>query len=336
MMQKLLRPIFLLMILALVALAPSVAVRANNNEHATNAQPATITIQAAELARFQLTDAARVQQYTADATARWAKEFNAVIDPATLAVYDLRPLMGTPGEPLIAIYPKDELPSTVTMITNPDGTMTVRSSVSVSAVAPPKPVYLPAAAFRVYLPAVQKQITTNQVWEQTNFNCRDDPAQYGIMSSCWYTYRMLNDSDPNRDYWALKQKATVQTVSGYALTMASVASKPIVRTGTIDTVKWYGWEPGQSRAGECITVTLILTPFGIGAELPINMCESWVIDKSPSVPGEFKTTWRMFPAMVLYYPHSREVGSVIAIATAPGQDVGWDLTKEFLGEWNPP
>ena len=146
------------------------------------------------------------------------------------------------------------------------------------------------------------------------------------MAPCFYVSKLMNDGSSTRDYFALRQKASLGTERFGSVNWDGwVAS---VRKSGSTTQYWEDWDPGSEMRGSCSSVTLSvsvkLVTIGIGA----NLCERWEPGLYPDA-GHFRNKWNC--DCILGVASLRQVASNIAVSTAQGRYPTWTISAGFTG-----
>ena len=162
-------------------------------------------------------------------------------------------------------------------------------------------------------------------WYQYNSGCfkwlRKDGA---YMAPCFYTSKLMNDGSSTRDYFSLRQKASVGSSSaGSATYDAWLLSK---RTSGSTTQWWEDWEPGGELRGNCGSVTLSVSVKGVGVGISSTACERW----EPTLwedAGHFRNKWNC--DCWFGVTSMREVASNIAVSVPQGKYPRWTISAGF-------
>jgi hypothetical protein len=301
--------------------------------------PASVfTIPGSELAKYRITDPTALQRYTSEAATNFSAALGRRIDPNSLVAYNFG-TFGVLQEPYVMVEPRNTPSTSITVTTLSDGSVRVAGTTSFSALrnatAEESATVLPAGPFNVYLPLMQVDLPTKDVWvEQRQLsNCRTDNPSYGTYQVCWNIYKLDNDNDPNRDYWGIKMVGTAQPDPDDFIWGASVGSVINPLSGTADTIVSPSRAPDENIERNCTTVNFIAVGggqnFQVGLEVPLKVCEKWTVNYDLNPPWNYKVTWTTPPPWI--WNDSRKVGYVRTLWTAEGQNFSWGLGWDFSG-----
>jgi hypothetical protein len=110
---------------------------------------------------------------------------------------------------------------------------------------------------------------------------------FAWLDHCYVLYRLANDGDPARDWFALHHYATMQANPPWVMNGAAIGSAPVGSTPQA----WADWAPRSDLASSgCQQILVgIASPVG-GIADSVTQCETWTVAKSP-VAGTFAVHW---------------------------------------------
>ena len=146
------------------------------------------------------------------------------------------------------------------------------------------------------------------------------------MAPCYYISKLINDGSSTRDYFALRQRASIGTerwgsgnYDGWLL-----SQRP---SGTA-TQYWEEWEPAGELHGNCGSVNLSVMVKGVTLGISSTACERWEPTLWPDA-GHFRNKWNC--DCWIGVAGMRQVASNIAVSTPQGKWPRWTLWAGFTG-----
>lgn len=127
---------------------------------------------------------------------------------------------------------------------------------------------------------------------------------------CQWFYRMQNDRDSGRDYWASEMYGTGKGHSVWTLNSLEVDSR---RKDGSPAQEWVDWDPGADANTNCHSQTVSVSYAGVGLALDKQHCEMWDIDKG-SEAADMSNWWRGHIRR-----KERETAAMTITRTASGQ-----------------
>ncbi len=126
-------------------------------------------------------------------------------------------------------------------------------------------------------------------WEPAGGRCLDrkqnSTAHY---DPCHRFYRLMNEHDPNWDYWASEMHGTGKSHSVWTLSGLEVDQRR--KPGTPHQ-EWVDWDPGADGKQNCANQTVSVSYAGVGVSIDKEHCELWDIDKGEH-PADMSNWWR--------------------------------------------
>ena len=164
-------------------------------------------------------------------------------------------------------------------------------------------------------------------WSQYDSGCFAWLRQGGsYMAPCYYVSKLMNDGNSKRDYFALRQRASLGTQkAGSGNYDGWLMSK---RTAGSATQYWADWEPGAEIRGNCGSVNLAVMAKGVTIGISATACDRW----EPTLweaPGHFRNKWNC--DCFVGVSGMRQVASNIAVAVPQGRYPSWTISAGFLG-----
>ncbi len=144
---------------------------------------------------------------------------------------------------------------------------------------------------------------------------------FSWLDHCYTMYRLANDGDAVRDWFAMNHVATMQANAPWVMNGASIGSAPAAGIPQ----SWADWAPRSDTSGACrqILVSISSPVSGIGD--PATACESWRIQKSAKA-GQFAVTWDGHGQHA-----ARELSMEIAVSVPQGGWPQWTLPASVSG-----
>jgi hypothetical protein len=100
-------------------------------------------------------------------------------------------------------------------------------------------------------------------------------------------YRLANDGDSTRDWFALHHYATMQANQPWVMNGAEIGSSPVGPTPQ----GWADWAPRSDvTSSGCQQVSVGIVSPVAGISDNVTQCETWTIAKSPAA-GTFAVHW---------------------------------------------
>lgn len=197
-------------------------------------------------------------------------------------------------------------------------TVTLENGASAIALAP---VTAPAANLKLAAPAQVQALTAAPTW---NFQLQQCFARisdtWSYIDHCYALYKMGNDGDATRDYFALQHYSTAGPNTPWVLNWAKIQG---VAFGPAQT--WADWSPKADFNGNCQTVNLGVTVKAVGLTLAVDRCDIWDMTKqNPAVNYN----------IVYFSPgqrQDRELSFEIAVSVAQGAWPQWSIPAETHG-----
>ena len=115
---------------------------------------------------------------------------------------------------------------------------------------------------------------------QQNSTAHYDPCQ-------WF-YKVVNERDPNFDYWASEMYGTGKSHSVWTLSGLEVDSR---RTEGTPRQEWMDWDPGADAETACRSQSVSVSYAGASVGVEKQHCELWDIDKG-SAAFDMSNWWR--------------------------------------------
>jgi hypothetical protein len=142
-------------------------------------------------------------------------------------------------------------------------------------------------------------------------------SSFGEFHTCWHIYKLINETDNTKDYYAFRHFGTAgPTTSGAHLTDAWLDSR---KHSNGPSMAWLDWNPGADVTSGCSSVTVSVSALGIGLSTPaFTRCETWDITKG-AAGGSFKNDWNGSVQA------DRQVAYQTAISVAQGASPIWGL-----------
>jgi hypothetical protein len=197
-------------------------------------------------------------------------------------------------------------------------TVTLESGASATALVP---ITAPAPNLKVAASADAQALTASPTW---NFQLQQCFARisdtWSYIDHCYALYKMANDGDATRDYFALQHYSTAGPNSPWVLNWAKIQG---VAFGPAQT--WMDWSPKADFNGNCQTVNLGVTVKAVGLTLAVDRCDIWDMTKqNPAVNYN----------IVYFSPgqrNDRELSFEIAVSVAQGAWPQWSIPAETHG-----
>lgn len=142
-------------------------------------------------------------------------------------------------------------------------------------------------------------------------------STFGRFDTCWHIYKLVNESDGTKDYYAYRHFGTAMpTASGSVLTDAWLESWKHTNG---PSMAWVDWNPGADVTSGCQSVTVSVSALGIGLSTSAyTRCETWDITKGVA-GGSFKNDWNGTVQA------DRQVIYQTAVSVAQGANPIWGL-----------
>jgi hypothetical protein len=164
-------------------------------------------------------------------------------------------------------------------------------------------------------------------WSQYESGCFAWMRNGGsYLAPCYYISKLINDGSSTRDYFALRQKASIGTdrwgsgnYDGWLMS---------ARTSGSTTQYWEEWEPAGELHGNCGTVNLSVMVKGVTLGISSTACERWEPTLWPDA-GHFRNKWNC--DCWIGVAGMRQVASNIAVSVAQGKWPRWTLWAGFTG-----
>jgi hypothetical protein len=182
-----------------------------------------------------------------------------------------------------------------------------------------------AAALDGQLASTEGVVAAVPYWSEKSRGCFSWLRRGGsYMAPCYYINKLINDGDGARDYFSLRQKATIG-VDQFPWTIYDGWVQSVRAAGT-SAQTWYDWDPGGTISGGCsstsVSVSVKLVEIGIGA----TRCERW----EPTLwqdAGHFRNKWNC--DCFFGVGDARQVASAIAVSVGQGKSPVWTLSAGF-------
>lgn len=130
------------------------------------------------------------------------------------------------------------------------------------------------------------------------------------MDHCYQVLKLLAESSPTKDYWALNHYASIYA-GGWGARWAMVGAEAF----TPQT--WSKWSPGSNYTGNCTNSSISITMSGYSLTYSIDKCEMWRFTKwNPQV--KFQNRWDG-PVVNT----NRELAFEIGVSVSPGAWPQW-------------
>lgn len=147
-----------------------------------------------------------------------------------------------------------------------------------------------------------------------------------FMAPCYYAAKLMNDGNASRDYFSLRQKASIGTDrAGSANWDGWLAS---IRTTGSAVQAWEDWDPGSEVRGGCSTYNATVEVKLISIGISASACDRWEPGLDPD-PGRYRVKWNC--DCFLGIASLRQVASNIAVSTGQGRYPSWTLSAGFTG-----
>jgi hypothetical protein len=168
--------------------------------------------------------------------------------------------------------------------------------------------------------------TLSQGWAQVYANCYARITDtWSWMDHCARIFKLSNDSDAQRDYYALQHYATAAANWPWRLWWGKISSSPVV-TGSYGAQSWVDWSPKSDYSGNCRPVGLSVSALGFGLGFSTEQCESYHFTKdNPAVNYSLQGTWFVGSNV------NRELAYEIAVSVAQGKGAAWTVPAEVHG-----
>jgi hypothetical protein len=263
-----------------------------------------IVVQREALETSNITDSAE-GRVALERALPWLQEAGVTEELATREVYRV----GDQGNPTYLTVPVDVILETVTIQEYADDSIAVHADYG-----PNRNSFADQTS-----PMTSEGISaqSSPYWQQYNSNCLTVDNNTGYITHCFYKSKLINDGDPNKDFWALERKGTTKSKSIYWMKNAWIDSSISSATNPV----WYDWSPGQDEFHDpCNNFTVGINVEAAYLEESFPLCEQWDITFYPNEPGRFVNTWRGTA-----YRSERQVAFKIAISTSQGTQpyFGW-------------
>lgn len=163
-------------------------------------------------------------------------------------------------------------------------------------------------------------------WTQVYTNCYGRISDsWSWMDHCTKIFKLSNDGDGSKDYYALQHYATASGNWPWHLWWGKISSSPIV-SGNYGAQTWVDWSPKSDYSGNCRTIGLSVTALGFGLGFTTEQCESYHFTKdNPAVNYSLKGSWYVGPDT------NRELAYEIAVKVNQGKSVAWTVPAEVHG-----
>jgi hypothetical protein len=192
---------------------------------------------------------------------------------------------------------------------------------------PPGSTTESAPALEGQLAAADGLTAAAAYWSQYDSGCFAWLKNGGsYMAPCYYVSKLINDGSSTRDYFALRQRASIGTQkTGSGNYDGWIMS---TRTSGSPSQAWIDWEPGAEVRGNCGTLELSVAAKGVAIGISATACERW----DPTLweaAGHFRNKWNC--DCFVGVSGMRQVASNIAVSVAQGKYPSWTLTAGFKG-----
>jgi hypothetical protein len=171
--------------------------------------------------------------------------------------------------------------------------------------------------------ATREVAATTPSWSFAGGGCFERISDgWSWLDHCARIYRLTQDGDSLRDYYALQRYGTAGSNMPWVLKEAELASEPVE---TSPPMSWLDWNPRSDHAGPCSTITVRVTTPLAGVSQQVDRCETWDITKG-ATGGDFGLAWSGCACI-----QDRELSYVLSISVPQGTLPAWYVPAEVHG-----
>ncbi len=142
------------------------------------------------------------------------------------------------------------------------------------------------------------------------------------LDHCARIYRLIQDGDPQRDFYALQRYGTAGANMPWVLKEAVLGSEPVESS---PPMAWQDWNPRSDRSGPCQTITVRVTTPLAGVSQAVDRCETWDITKG-ATGGDYSLEWSGCACA-----QDRAIAYVLSISVPQGTLPAWYVPAEVHG-----
>lgn len=143
---------------------------------------------------------------------------------------------------------------------------------------------------------------------------------FSWIDHCYAMYRLANDGDAGRDWFALNHFATMRANPPWVMYAALIGSAPIGGPQA-----WADWAPRSDMSGNCSPIIVAITTPAGGIPDATTQCEVWTLAKSATA-GQFSVKWDSRGQRA-----ARELSMEISVSMPQGGWAQWLLPASVSG-----
>ena len=145
---------------------------------------------------------------------------------------------------------------------------------------------------------------------------------YGWMDRCTQWGHIVNDGDSSRDHWVFKTYATCKSLADWNIQTCTLSSKRTIATGL---QYWEDWAPRADSSGNCRTVSVGVSAYGVSVSGSYSACDQVDITKGAAA-GTFSNTFRTPSSHLQERSVQYQLAVGVPQGTLPGMDTSWGIT----------